>query len=80
MINTTAKTTVKVAVGLFGIFACEAGGTVTRGTFQKITGSNGTITDATPANAEKIVGLAIESGVSGETVRVLVFPNAMPAS
>lgn len=82
-LNTTAKVTVKVAVGLLGIFPVEVYGTATRGTFAKLanTGSYyGCVENATPANAEKIVGIFLESGVSGDKVRVLVLPIAMPAS
>lgn len=83
VLNTTTKTTVKVAVGLFGIFPVEVYGTATRGKFAKLANTAsyyGCVADATPANAEKIVGMFLESGTSGDKVRVLVFPNAMPAS
>ena len=83
LLDTTTKTTVKVSVGLFGVFPVEVYGTATRGTFLKLanaSGYYGCVCNATPANAEKIVGLCLESGTTGDKVRVLVFPNAMPAS
>jgi hypothetical protein len=82
-LDTTTYTDVKVAIGLLGEFNVEVYGTASRGKFAKLANTSSyydCVCDATPANTERIVGLFLESGTTGDKVRVLLFPNAMPAS
>lgn len=57
-----------------GVWAAVAGGTITRGDVLVVGGATGTVISAsisTPADAA-VVGLALESAVSGENVAVLI--------
>ena len=70
--SSSANSAISVIVN--GIWAAVAGGTITRGDVLVVGGTTGTVISAsisTPADAA-VVGLALESAVSGESVAVLI--------
>lgn len=80
LLEKTARTDVWVPVCVLGVCDAEIGGTVTRGYPVKID-SSGRVVNATPANAEVIIGTALESGTTAGTyVKIVVNLQAMPST
>lgn len=78
--NTTTKTDVPIPVIVWGIAQVEVGAAgVTESTYIEID-SVGRVVDATPANAEVVRGLALETATSGNLAKCLIFVQAMPAT
>jgi len=77
---TTLKTDVPIPVIVCGIAPVEVGAAgVTESTYIK-NDATGKAVDATPANAEVVRGIALETAASGALATCLIFPQALPAS
>lgn len=75
--STSANSSISIVVN--GVWAAVAAGTITRGDVLVVGGATGTVISAsisTPADAA-VVGLALESAVSGESVAVLLGERPM---
>jgi hypothetical protein len=67
-----------IDVRILGIARCIAGGSITRGNKVKVT-ATGTLI-ATTADADKVVGIAMNTAVSGDQFDVLLTPGLMRAA
>lgn len=80
ILETTTKTDVPIPVVTLGVVPIEVGTAgVTESKYVKID-SAGCVVDATPANAEVVRGIALETAADGALASCLIFPQALPAS